>query len=108
MFVGMKKIIHFAKSLIGPFVALLFLTYVVYHLINGNRGMKSYLSLQQEIKEKNQMIAHLAIQKEELEKQVKSLGTKSLDIDLLEERIRIMLGLGGHKEVTVIYSEEDD
>ena len=54
------------------------------------------------------MIDHLAIQKEELEKQVKSLGTKSLDIDLLEERIRIMLGLGCHKDVTVIYSEEDD
>jgi len=106
MLLNSKKPIHFAKLLVGPSIALAILAYFSYHLVNGDRGLKSYLSLKKETMERDKIVDSLSVEKEGIKKQVEGLGKEPLDMDLLEERIRVMLGLGKKKEITVIYSEE--
>ena len=105
MLLNPKKATYFVKLLIWPSIALAVFAYFVYHLVSGDRGLISYLSLKKETVKRDKIIESLSVKKEDLEKEVDGLSDP-LDTDLLEERVRHMLGFGRDKEITIIYSEE--
>ncbi|WP_025898979.1 FtsB family cell division protein [Sneathiella glossodoripedis] len=92
------------KAGMGPILGLLLVCYFSYHLIEGDRGLFAYLKLQQEISQEQAKLRLIEIEREKLEKRVNLLNPENLDLDMLEERAREVLGLA-HPDELVIYTK---
>ncbi|MCF8468090.1 MAG: septum formation initiator family protein [Sneathiella sp.] len=91
-----------AKAGAGPILGILAVAYFSYHLIEGDRGLFAYLKLQHEIDKAEAVYLVTEVEKQALEKSVSLLRPENLDIDMLEERSRDVLGLA-HPDEIVIY-----
>lgn len=67
------------------------LGYLGYHSLSGENGYKSYKIIKKEVEYKQRVLSALNAEFNELRIKVDNLSNKSLDLDLLEERCRIML-----------------
>ncbi len=84
------------------FVCLIFfLLYFTYVAIFGNNGLKSYIDLEFEIIELNNNFNSLEKIMQELEIKTSKLSN-SLDLDLLDQQSRIILGLIRNDEIMII------
>lgn len=92
------------KTGAAPIIGLLAICYFSYHLVQGDRGLFAYIKLQNEIQKAEATLQVTEIEKSQLEKRVKLLDTENLDLDMLEERARDVLGLA-HPDEVVIYPE---
>ena len=84
--------------IVGAFL----IVYFAFHAINGDRGLLKYLYLQQEIADARQIAQKYSLQKNKLEKKVRHLSNSSLDLDLLEERARIVLNMADSDEFVIL------
>lgn len=66
--------------------------YFVYHAIHGQRSLMRLSSLDSQIETMSQKHDTLKTKRIALEKKVKMLRPGSLDLDLLEEKVRLTLG----------------
>ena len=88
-------------------VALMLLcAYFSYFAVRGERGLLTYMSLQQKVAEAEKMSANYDRKREELEQKVNLLSSNSLDLDLLDERARAVLNVIGDDEFIII--DDDD
>ena len=84
------------------FICLLFfLLYFSYVAIFGNNGPKSYIDLEFEIIELNNNLNSLEIVMHELEMKTSKLSN-NLDLDLLDQQSRSVLGLIRNDEIMII------
>ena len=84
------------------FVCLLFfLLYFTYVAIFGNNGLKSYIDLEFEIIQLNKNLNSLVKIMNELEIKTSKLSN-NLDLDLLDEQSRTVLGLIRNDEIMII------
>ena len=67
------------------------LTYLGYHSLSGNNGYRSYKIIKKQVEEKQKKLSVLKAEFEDLKVKVEHLSSKTLDLDLLEARCRIML-----------------
>ena len=81
------------------------LAYFVFSAINGERSILKYFYLQKEIAVAKKVAAEYERQKNSLEEKVKHLSNTSLDLDLLEERARIVLNLAEDDEFVLLDEE---
>ncbi|HEY4161422.1 MAG TPA: septum formation initiator family protein [Dongiaceae bacterium] len=79
--------------------------YFVYHAVQGDRGIIAWLKLNQQIKTAQAELTQADAQKSELEQRVALLSNSSLDLDMLEERARIMLNFT-HPNDLVIFQNQ--
>lgn len=93
------------KASAAPILGLLFFCYFSYHLVEGDRGLFSYLKLQNEIQTAEAAFYITDAERKGLEKRVLLLNPKNLDLDMLEERARDVLGLA-HPDEIVIYNQK--
>jgi len=89
------------RDIIGPLLALCFMVYFLYHIFQGERGLLSWLRLQQKIIEDEKILLSLQSQRDTLEHKVYLLRPDSLDKDMLEERVRLLLNFGRADEVVI-------
>ena len=80
---------------------LLFLIYFSYVAIFGNNGLKSYIDLEFEIIELNNNFNSLEKVMHELEIKTSKLSN-NLDLDLLDQQSRSVLGLIRNDEIMII------
>ncbi len=81
------------KTLIKMSVIAVVLAYLCYHAVSGDSGVVAYVCLKKQVMEKQE---ELDAKKEEfkiLERNVRLLSDKTLDLDLLEERCRTINNL---------------
>ena len=90
-----------AKAGIGPILGILAVAYFSYHLIEGDRGLFAYLKLQHDIERAEDVYRITEQEKQTLEKRVDLLRPENLDIDMLEERSRDVLGLAHPNEIVI-------
>ena len=84
------------------FVCLLFfLLYFSYVAVFGNNGLKSYIDLEFEIIELNNNLNSLQKVMHELEIKTSKLSN-NLDLDLLDQQSRTVLGLIRNDEIIII------
>lgn len=84
-------------------VALVCLSlYFGYHLVNGQYGLISWARVRQDIEKNQNTLDHLLAKKKELTKMVNLISPAHLDLDLLEERAKTMLGYAYPDETVVI------
>ena len=79
-------------------VILLMLLYFVFHSIYGSRGIIAYFKLQAELENSHIKLEKLRAERLEIENRTKLLRPGSLDKDMLDEKIRNVLGLSEPKE----------
>ena len=106
----MKELLYKIRILIGQkrlryYVVIGLITlYFLYHFFSGQRGIVSFFQLSKQQTVVEQEIHNLEQTKETLNKKIKSMQAKSLDLDLLEEKARQDLGFS--KEGETVYHYE--
>ena len=81
---GYKKA-RYSKVLV---VFLLLIVYFSYHLLHGDRGLLSFISLSETIEREQQELLRLREQRVNLEEKIYRMKEDNLDLDLLEEIFR--------------------
>lgn len=82
--------------------------YFMFHGISGDRGLLKMLYLRNEIAEAQKISQTYNQQRHKLEEKVKLLSSSSLDLDLLDERARVVLNLVSKDEFVILNSDMDD
>jgi len=90
-----------ARYIIGPLLGALALVYFGYHVIQGDRGLIAWIQRAQQIEQVSEELALLKFSHGELEHRTNRLRSDSLDLDLLEERARVVLNFIGKDEVII-------
>ena len=80
-----------APAILPPLLGALAFSYFAYHAVEGDRGLRSWMKLRQEIATARASEAELAAERETMERRVTLLKPESLDRDMLEERARAVL-----------------
>ena len=77
--------------------------YFAFHAFHGERGVFALLQNQHQLAEAERELAETKAERITLEKRVKGLRTHSLDLDLLDEQARNMLGLAKGNEMLLVW-----
>ena len=96
-----NKIILFVSFLITFFIFI----YLVYFLINGQRGLIQYLHLTKIADDNNQTLANLKRENNFYIDRTMRLQTNSVDLDFLDEQVRKNLGLIDKNEIVIILNK---
>ncbi len=93
---------HLVRKNLIALIGFLLCAYFSYHLIQGERSLIRYMTLEQSILSLNTKAKTVAAERQELEKKVAMMRPGSINKDLLEERARIVLGFRRQGEVDVL------
>ena len=84
------------RNLISQLLSTLFslgiFLYFGFHLMHGDRGYFALRGVDQKLVAAKEKHSHLLAEREVLEKRVKLLRPESIDPDMLDERVRVVLG----------------
>jgi len=86
----------------GPLLALLMLSYFVYHTVEGDRGLLAWWHLNRDIRAAEATLAGQQAERAALERRAGLLRPDHLDPDMLDERARAMADLGHEDELVVL------
>jgi cell division protein FtsB len=92
------------KSLAAQLVGACLAGYFIYHAVQGDRGILAWMRVNQQLEQSHQELVVTGTQREALEQRVSLLSNSSLDLDMLEERARIMLNFS-HPDDVVVFGE---
>lgn len=83
--------------------------YLGYHSLHGDHGLVAWLKVAQQIDSVSTELSGVSAKRARLERRVRLLRPDSLDLDLLEERARAVLGLGrGDERVIFVRPEPEE
>lgn len=94
------------KRFLGPLFLSAAVFYLVFHALNGERGIYAYLKQSRNLEKSQQELARLVSERESLENRVHLLSDKSLDLDLLDEQARRVLGKSNKGEVVILLDSQ--
>ena len=98
----LREIRHQAKQVVVPVLSIAALGYFAYHAIQGDRGLFAWMALNQQLKQTRALADAVGAQRSELENRVERLSSSSLDPDLLDERVRVMLNYASQDDVVIM------
>jgi len=87
---------------IGPLLAVVLVSYFSFHLINGDRGLLAYRDLGRAIAQAEIIKQQTQEERSALEHRVSLLRPESLDLDMVEERARVLLDLARPDDVVIL------
>jgi cell division protein FtsB len=96
-----NKIILYFSFLITFFISI----YLIYFLINGQRGLLRYLYLSNENQEYNKTLFNLINENRFFNNRIKKLQPNTVDLDFLDEKVRKNLGFIDNNEIVIILDE---
>ena len=91
-----------AKQVALPMLGACLAGYFVYHAIHGDRGIIAWLQLNQQLKVAQSQLDRTTTDRQAMEQRVALLSNSSLDLDMLEERARVMLNFA-HPDDLIIF-----
>jgi cell division protein FtsB len=98
-----RRLAQVAWPMLGACVA----GYFVYHAVQGDRGIVAWMQLNQQIRVAEAELDQTDLERREMEQRVALLSNASLDLDMLEERARVMLNFA-HPDDLVIFLKQID
>ena len=78
--------------------------YFVYHAVQGDRGIVAWMQLNQQIRVAETELEKTDAERQEMEQRVALLSNSSLDLDMLEERARVMLNFAHPDDLVIFYN----
>ena len=97
----MKKITNPIQTFL-PLVSIFFLSYFLYHTLEGDRGISALYKVKNDLNSVEKQLADLTEQRERLEKRNSLLSSYSLDTDMLDEQAKRLLLMVKPNEYLVI------
>lgn len=85
-----------------PLLGACLTAYFVFHAVHGDRGIYAWLRINQELKAASSEAALLKTERVALERRITLLSSASLDLDMLDERARVMLNFA-HPDDLMIF-----
>lgn len=92
---------HISK-LILPGIAFALFIYVIYHILSGDHGWFAWRKLRNELSIAEESLTALEKEKNALEHRVQLLRPETLDLDMLDERVRAVLNNSDPNEIVAI------
>ena len=93
---------HRARHVIGPLLGVSAVVYFAYHAVNGDRGLMAWLELKDRVAVAEMAAERIGAQRRGIENRVRLMHPESLDPDMLEERVRIMLNYAHALDVVIL------
>jgi cell division protein FtsB len=75
--------------------------YFLVHSVVGKNGLISYVRVKKQIEEKNATLTNKQAEVNRIQRLTKLLSNDSLDMDLLEERCRAVLGYASPNDIVI-------
>ena len=91
-----------AKVLVGPVLGLALTGYFAYHLVEGERGLRGWMRLTQELHSAKMALADVAAERATLERRTVNMRSEHLDPDLLDSQVRRTLDFVAPDEIVII------
>lgn len=91
-----------ARHIVGPVVGISFFAYFAYHVVQGDRGLIAWAKMSQQVETAQMEYDRAVAQRVAFGNRVRLLQPQSLDIDLLEERARVTLGLVHRDDIVIM------
>ena len=91
-----------AKVLIAPVLGLALTGYFAYHLIEGDRGLRAWMRITQELRQAKSNLAEVAAERAALDRRVANMRPEHLDPDLLETQVRRNLDVAAPDEIVIM------
>ncbi|MDX1975605.1 MAG: septum formation initiator family protein [Rickettsiales bacterium] len=102
-FYDMHRVV--SKRAIGPLFCVLVLFYLGFHAISGERGLLALFEENRRLTALKAELVDVTTKRQAFESKTKLLSNDSLDLDLLDEQARLVLGLVGKDEVVVFLDD---
>jgi cell division protein FtsB len=80
------------SQFLATFISFGLFFYFSYHLMHGDRGYFAYKGLERKLAASEKLYDQTLAERQALENRVKLLRPSSLDLDMLDERARLVLG----------------
>jgi cell division protein FtsB len=96
----------FTRRAIGPLLCVLVLFYLAFHTVSGDRGVFALLKASHQLVMLKAQLAEVSARRQALEARASLISNRSLDLDMLDERARIVLGYTGKDERVIFLNEE--
>ena len=90
---------------LGPALALMAIFYFSYHAVQGNHGLLTLKELNAEMAELEVRAAEAGAERRALEIKVNNLRPDNLDLGLLDERARAVLGFQERDEIVIFLDD---
>ncbi len=90
------------SRLVRPLLAVFAVFYLLFHALHGERGIYAYIRNTRELAQLQAELAQTKAQREEVELRVQHMRDGSLDLDLLDEQMRRMMGVMKPGEVVML------
>lgn len=100
----MRFITHISLSFLKPINLLfyLILSYFVYHLFFGSKGLIAYYDLKKQHNVKQLEYSELKLQQEQMELSIKLLEPQNESVDMLEEKIKEQFSFAKKEEMLIV------
>jgi cell division protein FtsB len=91
-----------ARVLVGPVCGLALTGYFAYHLVEGDRGLRAWLRVSQELRSARANLDTAVDERKRLEHRVSHMRADHVDPDLLDSQVRATLDLAAPDEIVII------
>jgi cell division protein FtsB len=102
MIVVVHELRRRARFLVGPFLGLALTSYFVYHTIEGDRGLRAWRDINEQLHVAQDQFATVEAERDALEHKVYGLNPDHVDPDLLDQQIRMQLELVSPGEIILM------
>ena len=89
------------RSLLLPIALLGLCFYFSYHFLQGDRGLFSWIRLNQNLERQTLILNTVEKQYNRIKQRVELLSKKNLDLNLLEERVKAVLNYSHNNELVI-------
>lgn len=89
------------RQVAGSFFGGILVAYFLFHMVQGERGLFAWVQLNQQIDQKERENKNLLAERVAWENKIKLMRAESLDADLLDERVRLMMGFSNKDEAVI-------
>ena len=95
-----------AKVLVAPVFGLALTGYFAYHLVEGDRGLRAWLRITQELRVAKENLSGIAAERAALEHRVSHMRSDHVDPDLLDAQVRRTLDVVVPDEIVIVQPPE--
>jgi len=96
------------RRVAGSLFCVLILFYLGFHTVSGERGVFALLREKARLGQLQTQLVEVKEKRQELEKKVANLRSDNLDLDLLDEQARKVLGTTGKGEVVLFLGNKQE
>lgn len=101
----MRKIAGFARDIIAPALFACWVAYMAYGAVAGAAGFRVLKKLEADLAAQRAELEGIEARRAALERRAKLLNPKSLDRDMIDERIRSVLGYAREGDIVIPRAE---